>query len=209
MQAFQHNLIALALGAILVSPAVLAKGPPSGQVGGNINANAHVGVTVPDRASDPAANHPDKGNSVDAKASVNTNANMSDEAQNPPGKGNWWTDADSNGDGKISTAEATANAGLSSRFGIVDTNKDGFVTMAEYRDFYTSTASQGETHAAAHSAVVTRDVWVRLDADTDGRISSSEAAADTNISGSFAVMDADHDGFITQEEYVAYEKAHK
>src|SRR6185503_9332036 len=124
-------------------------------------------------------------------------------------KGNWWTDADTNGDGKISTAEATANAGLSSRFGIVDTNKDGFVTTEEYRTFYTGTASQGETHAAAHSSVVTRDVWTRLDADTNGKISAKEAAADTNISGSFALMDADHDGFVTQEEYVTYKKAHK
>ena len=206
MQVLNRNLVALALGLTLVSPVAFSKGPPVGHVTGSVNATTpklpeHATDVVPNKGSDKQGDDRSMGNT--------TNQNMSEEAKSPPGKGNWWTDADTNGDGKISTAEATANAGLSSRFGIVDTNKDGFVTTEEYRTFYTGTASQGETHAAAHSSVVTRDVWTRLDADTNGKISAKEAAADTNISGSFALMDADHDGFVTQEEYVTYEKAHK
>ena len=208
MHSFKQNLLMLALGFALVSPLAFSKGTP----------NAHAAVPAATGAVNKATGNqmdreqpPSSQQTDSTKTSTSTDASqsMKAEAQSPPGQGNWWTEADTNDDGKISTAEATANAGLSSRFGIVDTNKDGFVTMDEYRDFYTSTASQGETHAAAHSAVVTRDVWVRLDADNDGQISASEAAADTNINGSFSVMDADHDGFVTQEEYVVYSKAHK
>lgn len=130
-------------------------------------------------------------------------------ADTNPGKGNWWQDADTDGDGKLSTTEANANAGLSSRFSTIDANKDGFVTSDEYRTFYTNNASQGEQHAAAHSAVVTRDVWVKLDADADSRISLAEAASNTGLTASFATMDSNADGFITQAEYTAYSKANK
>ena len=34
--------------------------------------------------------------------------------------------------------------------------------------------AQGAAHAAAHSSVVQRDVWARLDADADGRISTAK-----------------------------------
>lgn len=130
-------------------------------------------------------------------------------ADTNPGKGNWWQAADADGDGKLSTTEANANAGLASRFATIDANKDGFVTNDEYRTFYTANASQGEQHAAAHSAVVTRDVWVKLDADADSRISLAEAAANASLTGSFATMDSNSDGFVTQDEYTAYTKANK
>lgn len=123
-----------------------------------------------------------------------------------PGSGNWWQNADSDGDGKLSATEANANAGLSSRFATIDVNKDGFVTSDEYRTFYTNNASQGELNAAAHSAVVTRDVWVRLDVDADSRISLAEAASNTRLIASFATMDSNSDGFVTQTEYTAYTK---
>lgn len=126
-----------------------------------------------------------------------------------PGKGNWWQAADIDGDGKLSATEANANAGLASRFAMIDSDKDGLVTNDEYRAFYTANASQGERHAAAHSAVVTRDVWVRLDADADSRISLAEAASNADLTASFAGMDGNSDGFVTQAEYTAYTKAHK
>jgi Ca2+-binding EF-hand superfamily protein len=193
------NLLAIAVGLTLASPAIFAKGTPNGHANGSAVGSATVHGSTTDRG-------------VDAKASTSsttdTHQSMSDEAKNPPGQGNWWTEADSNGDGKISTEEATANAGLSSRFGIVDTNKDGFVTMDEYRAFYTSTASQGEQHAADNSAVVTRDIWGRLDLNADGKLSAGELAADAKFSGSFAVMDSNKDGYVSQDEYRAYAKTH-
>lgn len=61
--------------------------------------------------------------------------------------------------------------------------------------------SQGAEHAAEHSSVVQRDLWTRLDTDGDGRISSSEGAADTAFQSDFTTFDADRDGFVTDTEY--------
>lgn len=124
-----------------------------------------------------------------------------------PGKGNWWADADADGDGKLSTTEAAANAGLNSRFTTIDGDKDGFVTQDEYRSFFTANASQGAENAAPHSAVVTRELWTSLDADTDSKLSLAEVAANAELTSSFASIDANADGFVTQDEYTAYAKA--
>jgi hypothetical protein len=134
---------------------------------------------------------------ADAKSAATTN----------PGKGNWWTAADTNGDGKLSPTEAAANAGVNARFPSIDLDKDGFVTQDEYRDFFTRNASQGEQHAAAHSMVVTRDVWLKLDADADSKLSVAEATGDVGLSAAFTSVDANKDGFVTQDEYRAYTKA--
>ena len=131
------------------------------------------------------------------------------EAGAVPGKGNWWQAADSDGDGKLSATEANANAGLSSRFATIDANKDGFVTSFEYRSFYTRNASQGEQNNVAHSAVVNRDVWVKLDVDADSRISLVEAASNASLTSSFASVDSNNDGFVSQSEYTSYTKANK
>lgn len=61
--------------------------------------------------------------------------------------------------------------------------------------------SQGAEHAAAHSSVVQRDLWTRLDVDGDGRISTSEGAADAAFNTDFSAMDTDGDGFVTDIEY--------
>jgi Ca2+-binding EF-hand superfamily protein len=61
--------------------------------------------------------------------------------------------------------------------------------------------SQGAEHAAAHSAVVQRDLWGRLDTDGDGKISTTEGAVDADFNTDFAAMDSNHDGFVTDAEY--------
>lgn len=66
--------------------------------------------------------------------------------------------------------------------------------------------AQGAAHAAPHSSVVQRDVWARLDADADGRISATEADNDTTFDGNFAAMDADADGFVSDAEYRTFAK---
>lgn len=231
MQVLNRNLIALALGAALVAPAAFAQaklgpvGAPtvstlptqadtraSGAVTNRTTVETGKGKVKADTATTASA-----GATTDAtKAAGSANMTSSTAAMQKtmgadtnPGKGNWWQAADTDGDGKLSSTEANANAGLASRFAIIDANKDGFVSSDEYRTFYTANASQGEQHAAAHSAVVTRDVWVKLDADADSRISLAEAAGNASLTTSFATMDSNSDGFVTQDEYTAYTKAHK
>jgi hypothetical protein len=247
MKALNRNLIALALGAVLASPAAFAqdtgnKGQSATSAGQATAESVRTGeqpasptlptqssTTAQDAISDRTAAAEDRKDAKDAKddgstastdATATQNAgsttlrNTASAAQDSmgasnPGKGNWWKDADTDGDGKLSATEANANAGLSSRFATIDADKDGFITTEEYRSFYTANASQGEQHAAAHSAVVTRDVWVKLDADADSRISLAEAAANTELSASFSAMDGNSDGFVTQAEYQAYTKTQK
>lgn len=67
--------------------------------------------------------------------------------------------------------------------------------------------SQGAEHAASHSSVVQRDLWTRLDADGDGRISASESAAEATFNADFSAMDTDEDGFVTETEYRSAAKA--
>ena len=241
MQALNRNLIALALGAALVSPVALAQQDKTktGTTGAGQATSESVRTgdtpaspTLPTQASPTASDAisertdaEESGTEADATATTSqptdtANAgattlkssasaaqdSMNSNASTNPGKGNWWADADTDGDGKLSTEEANANAGLSSRFSTIDADKDGFVTSEEYRVFYTANAGQGAQNAAAHSAVVTRDVWVKLDADSDSRISMAEAAGNADLSASFSTMDSNGDGFVTQAEYSAFSK---
>ena len=50
-------------------------------------------------------------------------------------------------------------------------------------------------------APVSGDVFKSLDTDGDGKISRSEAAADSKISDSFDKLDRNSDGFITKHEF--------
>lgn len=224
MHAMHRNLIALAVAGLFASPAAFAA--PGAVASAAAHANAATLVTPPatkpvvpslrlpaqtnTRASDAVSNKTTVketlGTKPAAAASQKTGAQAATAA---PGNGNWWKDADLNGDGKLSKTEAAANAGLSARFDSIDGNKDGFVTDPEYRKFFTSSASQGETHAAANSAVVSRDVWAKLDANADSKISLTEAKADANITGAFTDMDVNADGFISQDEYRAFAQLKK
>jgi hypothetical protein len=42
-----------------------------------------------------------------------------------------------------------------------------------------------------------------LDRNSDQKLSQTEAAADQNVSGKFAALDVDGDGYITKREYSA------
>ena len=118
-----------------------------------------------------------------------------------------WSRLDADGDGQISATEADADATFDGDFIAMDTDTNGFVSDAEYRTFAKVDTSQGAANAASHSSVVQRDTWSRLDIDGDGRISAVEADADVGIDGSFAAMDSDSDGFITDAEFRAHAKA--
>ena len=194
MQAINRSLLALALCALFAAPAFAGEKDPQ--------------TKAKTPTSSTAAKSTD---AVSTRATMREAGKMKDTtlnsaAQTNPGKGNWWAEADIDGDGQLSAVEAKVQAGLDARFADVDADADGFVSNEEYRNFFTSEKSQGEVHAAAHSAVVTRDVWTKLDANTDGKLSSTEVSSNTTISGAFSVMDSNGDGFVTQAEYSAYAK---
>lgn len=118
-----------------------------------------------------------------------------------------WTRLDADADGRISATEADLDTGFDADFASMDADADGFVSDAEYRAFAKRDVAQGAVNAAAHASVVQRATWTRLDADADGRVSSTEADADAGFDASFAAMDANNDGFITDAEFRAHAKA--
>ena len=196
MQAINRSLLALALCAVCAAPAFAGDKPPTTSKKPTAASSATDATSARTTLREAGKVKPP---TTSASTSGGTN----------PGKGNWFADLDIDGDGQLSGAEATSNAGLHSRFATVDSDTDGFVTLEEYRKFYTSEKSQGEVHAQAHSAVVTRDVWLKLDGNADGKLSSSEVSTNTGISGAFSAMDGNSDGFVTQAEYRSYTQAHR
>jgi hypothetical protein len=209
MNPSNSKLLALAVAALLAAPLALAGDkPPTKDSKAKAAATQTVKTptTSTSSASDAVSNRAtarESGRVAQSPLGTNTGVGATNP---PPGKGNWWADADIDGDGKLSAAEAKANAGVDARFGTIDANGDGYLTSDEYRSFFTSDKSQGELHAQAHSAVVTRDVWTKLDANADGKLSSSEVGSNSSISGAFSAMDGNGDGFVTQDEYRAYAK---
>ena len=61
-----------------------------------------------------------------------------------------------------------------------------------------STAALADDKPDARSA---GGVFKTLDADGDGKISKSEAAANENFSSHFDALDGNSDGFVTRREY--------
>jgi hypothetical protein len=205
MRTSNQQLLAVALAAALAAPLAFAGDPP-------VQADAKAKVSASTRVKTPTTSSATDAVSARTtmreagKAATRTAASADATTNPPPGKGNWFADLDADGDGQLNVTEATGNAGVSARFGTIDANADGYLTMEEYRQFFTSGKSQGELHAQAHSAVVTRDVWAKLDANHDGKLSSTEVSTDTTISGAFSAMDSNGDGLVTQAEYRAYAK---
>jgi len=51
------------------------------------------------------------------------------------------------------------------------------------------------------------ETFKSLDANTDQRISKTEASADKSLSARFAAVDANNDGYLDQEEFLARPQA--
>jgi len=200
MQPINRTLLALALGALFAAPAFAGDKDP-------VTARVKTPTTPTSQASDAVSARATTRETGRIKAPTTSSAGATGTGNANPGRGNWWADADIDGDGKLSLGEARAQAGLEARFSNVDADADGYVTNDEYRKFFTDAASQGEAHASAHSAVVTRDLWTQLDGNSDGKLSASEVSANSGISTAFTGMDANGDGFVNQAEYTAYVKA--
>lgn len=67
-----------------------------------------------------------------------------------------------------------------------------------------SVAVAGEEAASARVAVTTFET---LDKNGDRQISRTEATAEKALSDSFAIVDTDGDGYVTQAEYMARSKS--
>jgi hypothetical protein len=204
MRTSNQQLLAVALAAAFAAPLAFAGDPPV-QASAKVKASTSTTVKTPTTSTASDAVSARTTTREAGKAAARTTASA--DANSPPGKGNWFADLDADSDGQLNVTEAKGNAGVSARFGTIDANADGYVTMDEYREFFTSEKSQGEVHAQAHSAVVTRDVWTKLDANSDGKLSSTEVSSNTTISGAFSAMDSNGDGFVTLAEYRAYAKS--
>ncbi len=100
--------------------------------------------------------------------------------------------ADTNHDGLISREEAKALPRIAEQFDAIDANRDGQISADELRAFHQSQrgAARGE-------------MWKRLDADGDGRLSRQEVASHPRLANDFDAIDANKDGFLSPEELQA------
>jgi Ca2+-binding EF-hand superfamily protein len=213
-----RTLLMATIAAVLLAPSVQAqnshaKGHAASQVQAPMTPPA-LPPTASDTAQDamemakPARNDSDRTDTpmtppVPAQGAANAQAHSSVVQRDT------WAQLDTDHDGRISAAEADVDSAFDTTFGDMDADKDGFVSDTEYRTFAKANMdnAQGAEHAADHSAVVTRDVFSRLDTDGDGRISTTEAALDADFNGTLSTMDANSDGFVSQDEYRAHAKA--
>ena len=104
--------------------------------------------------------------------------------------------ADQNGDGLISRSEAAALPKVSAQFDAIDTNKDGQLSSEELRAHHQAMRAQHEAKRGER--------WKKVDTDGDGRISKAEAQANApRMFEHFDQLDANKDGFLSQEEMKA------
>lgn len=227
MNARNRKLLPLALGAMLATPAAFAQ-----LVNGNVGARVGVGASA--RVPDPVpavrsvagqareATRDTVRQAGRAAADARVRGEAKAEALIPPvqaqGAANaaahasvvqrdLWGKLDTDRDGRISAVEADASADFDAGFEVMDSNHDGFITDAEYTAYAKANLSTGAAHAAGHAMPVVNQLWGRLDANADGRISTSEADVDAGFDGMFGAMDSDSDGFVTEAEYRTHAKA--
>ena len=215
MQTNTRTLLVAAIVAVVFAPSVHAQ---SSHAQGHAATQVQAPPASPPTASDTVQD------AMDTAKPVSDDSDRTDTPMTPPltaqGAANaqahssvvqrdTWAKLDTDHDGRISAAEADADAGFDTSFGDMDADSDGFISDSEYRTSAKASmdTSQGAEHAADHAAVASRDVFSRLDTDGDGRISTSEAALDAGFNGMLSTMDANSDGFVSQDEYRAHAKA--
>jgi Ca2+-binding EF-hand superfamily protein len=144
---------------------------------------------------------------------------------------------DQNGDGFLNTDELNAVPELKADMARWDTNKDGKIDLNEFREYTRSRMAQwqgggqwngggsGEGEAPEEEETVKRPVvyrgnnlpkeldavpWFKqLDTDHDGQVALYEWKNSGRTIEEFEKYDRNGDGFITIEEVLAYEAAHK
>ena len=217
MNASKRNLLALALAAAMLSPAVAAqevgKGPPDiPQVTPPPDAvpnspertmrDVYPPVTNPTAQVDTTAPPPSPPKSQGAEHARSHSSAVRRDV---------WTRLDTDGDGKISTTESAADTDFNTGFATMDVDHDGFVTDIEYRTAAKAEMEKGRgaSDASERSASSLGDVLSRLDTNADGSISMSEGEADAGFKANFAAIDSNSDGTVTRGEYQAWLKANR
>jgi len=220
-----RNMLAAALATALLSPLASAQGD---NAAGNAAAQAQqvprpplppaVTPRLPVNAADPVTTATDQQHLEEPMISKPPQHSQAGERAADPSavvQRDVWTELDADRDGRISATEAGADADFDTHFSMMDSDGDGFLSADEFRLHQRMVQgddmpppppaqSHGAAKAAAHSSVVHRDAWSRLDTDGDGRISSVEASMDPTFSAHLSAMDADDDGFVTDAEYRAF-----
>lgn len=186
--------LALAVAALSPAAAQVAPAPP-------VTSVAPTPADAVDRATQPVA--------PPATPAAQSQARTTEEQKTRPPSDPAFARLDTDNDGRIGAVEADADSKFGVQFDDMDSDDDGFVSTAEFSAFGKAAppTSQGAEHAAGHSAVATRETFGGLDKDKDGRVSSTEASADTSFDAGFAAMDANGDGFVSDTEYRAQAKA--
>lgn len=219
MSTSNRNLLAIAVAAVLLSPAALAwqggeKGPQD------------MPRTVPTQGtqsqSTPTTNPPErtmremgKTESAESQTTPPPSPMQSQGAEHaaPPAsvvQRDVWTRLDADGDGRISATEGAVDTEFNTGFAAMDSDRDGFVTDTEYQSAAKASMETGRGGTDAASSNDTSslgDAMRRLDTNADGSISLSEGDSDAAIKSSFATIDADSDGMVTRAEYQAWLKA--
>jgi Ca2+-binding EF-hand superfamily protein len=57
---------------------------------------------------------------------------------------------------------------------------------------------------ASTAVLADEELFMNLDADSDGLISIAEAAVDSSVSAQFAELDTNKDGYLSPEEFANY-----
>jgi len=214
MNASNRNLPAIALAAVLLSPAAWAQ-----REGKGLPDMPRVEQAPPA----PVPNSPEH-TMRDIHKPATTTTDQADTTLPPPSppesqgsehatehssvvQRDLWTRLDADNDGRISTGEGEADAAFRTDFATMDADHDGYVTDTEYRTAARTEAGMGGADASSRAAGGPGDVMRRLDANADGSISLSEGDADPTIKSSFSSIDANSDGMVSRSEYQAWLKA--
>ena len=216
MNANNRNLLAIALAAVLLSPAAWAqndgKGPPD---------MPRIAPTPPA----PVPNSPEQ-TMRDIHKPATTTAEQAETTLPPPSppqsqgaehaashssvvQRDLWTRLDADGDGRISASEGEAEASFNTDFSAMDTDEDGFVTETEYRSAAKADTETGGADSSSRSSGGMGDAMRRLDANADGSISLGEGDADATIKSNFSSIDVNSDGMVSRAEYQAWLKANR
>jgi Ca2+-binding EF-hand superfamily protein len=109
---------------------------------------------------------------------------------------------DVNGDGNVSFTEMQQR--MAERFRQMDTDGNGQFTRAEYDAYRAAHPRRGnrpQAQGGDHQQRRGLDFFSRLDADSNGSVSLAEFSAKTTAR--MQRMDANHDGTVSREEYLA------